>query len=125
MTKKQLIILIAIVLSLVAIAGGLVLIGRSRRSRGCTCQEEQDEEDSGSSHFLGGDPFPLKLGKSGPEVRKLQLYLIRKHHAGKSGNPSVDTDGVYDEAMRQLVERIFRRDNISREFYEKLNIDAE
>ncbi|MEQ8624478.1 MAG: hypothetical protein RJQ00_06470 [Vicingaceae bacterium] len=61
--------------------------------------------------------FPLKLGSTGEQVKRLQIFLMRQ--LGWIRQPN----GEFDLIAQERTLKYFKKDHVDKELYEKLMLD--
>lgn len=59
--------------------------------------------------------FPLKKGKSGKEVKQLQVYILKKYGVSLPQ----EVMGQWDDVTDCIVKRVMNKDSVSENFYRK------
>lgn len=84
-------------------------------------EEEQvipeEEEKTEPLNQEAKNIFPLKLGSSGEQVKRLQIFLMRK--LGWVKKP----DGEFDEITKKRVKQFFKTEEITEDIYQKYTLD--
>jgi hypothetical protein len=117
-TKQKVLIGVGIVLLILAI----IYIRKVLKERA-----EEKAADSGTigvdarTPLVANDSFPLKRGKRGKRVEQLQMYLVRKYGASF---PQWGVDGIWGDETEGNVQKFLKRDNVSQDFFNKLNVDG-
>ncbi len=65
--------------------------------------------------------FPLKKGSRGKEVEQLQSYLLKTYGAQF---PISGIDGIWGDETEANVQKWLKKDNVSKESYDKWGLDA-
>ncbi len=60
--------------------------------------------------------FPLMIGSKGPEVKKLQSWLLRNEGA------QINVNGIWDQETDQAVKRLLKTDKISQDKYTAMGL---
>ena len=109
MNKKKLIIWAIILIALAFLVW--ICCGSKKKKTETLLVEEQ-----------APDPFPLKYGSRGKEVKQAQmaakLKLLREEGINNSF-PKYGCDGVWGDETTEYIQKAFKRDNISKAFYDK------
>ncbi len=77
------------------------------------------------------DPFPLKYGKAGKEVKQAQMaakFKLLREDGVNNSFPIYGCDGEWGTETSEWMLRAFKRDNISKEFFNKTlmgNVNAD
>jgi hypothetical protein len=114
LTRNQKIIAVAVVVALLLTA--YFVFGRKKKNNDDVKTIDIDAED-----VTQNDTFPLKKGKRGKRVEQLQMYLVRKYGASF---PKWGVDGIWGDETDGNVQKFLKRDNVSQDFFNKLNVDG-
>lgn len=74
------------------------------------------------------DTFPLKYGKCGANVERMQIFLMRNYGEfllGEDGTSEFGADGKWGNETSEAVMRALKRDNVSEDYFFKVGMNNE